>query len=350
MKALRTPDEQFANLPGYGFEPHYTQITDSEGGVLRVHHVDEGPADGEVIVCLHGQPTWSYFYRHIIPILAGAGYRVIAPDYVGFGRSDKPTEMSDYSVERHVSWMLDWLLRNDLKDVTLYGHGWGGILGPRLVATCPERFARVIVSSTALFDGFNGLPEGGELRSVEEINAIHAAFNGAPVLDDMWEVYKAARGEGDYALPGAWYFRKFASENEAFKPSDCMAAALGYEKDKPQEWQATLGPYDAPYPSREYMAGARVFPLLAQAVFDCPDIANNVMAWKELSRFEKPFLTLYGEHEVYCGGLDKMFQDRIPGAKGQKHAILKGASDYALEQVSEEMAEHILAFIADNPR
>jgi haloalkane dehalogenase len=150
VKVLRTPDTRFQNLPGYPFAPHYTDVPDGDGGELRIHHVEEGPADGPTVLCMHGQPSWSYLYRHMIPILVGAGLRVIAPDLVGFGRSDKPSRREDYSFQRQVDWLTAWLVRNDLRDVTLVGQDWGGLIGLRMVAENPERFARVVIANSGL--------------------------------------------------------------------------------------------------------------------------------------------------------------------------------------------------------
>ncbi len=142
MKTLRTPDEHFQNLPGFPYAPHYTEVPDGEGGTLRIHHVDEGPPDGQTVLCMHGQPTWSYLYRHMIPVLVGDGLRVLAPDLVGFGRSDKPAAREDYSYNRQVQWLSTWLRENDVTGATLVGQDWGGLIGLRMVADNPERFAR----------------------------------------------------------------------------------------------------------------------------------------------------------------------------------------------------------------
>jgi haloalkane dehalogenase len=153
MTVLRTPDDRFENLPGFPFEPHYTEIVDADLGRLRIHYIDEGPAHGPVVLCLHGEPTWSYLYRKMIPIFADAGFRTLAPDLVGFGRSDKPSERSDYTYAKHVRWMTDWLVSMGLCDVTLLGQDWGGLIGLRMVAELPERFARFSLSNTALPTG-----------------------------------------------------------------------------------------------------------------------------------------------------------------------------------------------------
>ena len=150
MKTLRTPDPCFENLPGYSFQPNYTDVPDGDGGTLRIHHVDEGPKDGPVVLCMHGQPTWSYLYRHMIPVLVEGGLRVIAPDLVGFGRSDKPAARENYTYQRQVDWLTHWLVKNDLQHATFFGQDWGGLIGLRMVAENPDRFDRVVISNTGL--------------------------------------------------------------------------------------------------------------------------------------------------------------------------------------------------------
>ena len=152
MEYLRTPEERFENLADYPFSPNYLEVDDTEGGTLRLHYVAEGPEDGAVVLPMHGQPTWSYLYRHIIPPLAEAGFRVYAPDLVGFGRSDKPTEITDYSYARHITWMSQWLTALDLTDVTLFCQDWGGLIGLRTAAENPDRFARIVTANTGLPD------------------------------------------------------------------------------------------------------------------------------------------------------------------------------------------------------
>ena len=151
LEYVRTPDERFADLPDFPFAPHHVEVDDGEGGTLRVHHLDEGPADGPVVLLMHGEPTWSFLYRHMVPTLVDAGFRVVAPDLVGFGRSDKPTEQSDHTYARHVEWMRQALFdRLDLRDITFFGQDWGGLIGLRLVAAEPDRYARVVVGNTGL--------------------------------------------------------------------------------------------------------------------------------------------------------------------------------------------------------
>ncbi len=182
MKVLRTPDERFTDLPGFPFSPHYTDVPDGESGTLRVHHVDEGPEGAPIVLCMHGQPTWSYLYRHMIPVLTGAGLRVLAPDLVGFGRSDKPAAREDYSYQRQVDWLTAGLVQNDLRGVTVLGQDWGGLIGLRMVAENPERFDRVVAANT-------GLPNPTEI-SQERIDAVRTFRRDAPT-PTMQEVMQA---------------------------------------------------------------------------------------------------------------------------------------------------------------
>jgi haloalkane dehalogenase len=213
MKILRTPDERFAGLPGYAFDPNYAEISDGEGGTLRVHYLDEGPADAAPMLLLHGEPSWSYLYRHMIPPLVAAGHRVVVPDQIGFGRSDKPAHTSDYTYARHVAWMsslaFDVL---DLRDVTFFGQDWGGLIGLRLVAAQPDRFARVAIANTGLPTGDHAPSEAfmqwqefsqttpvlpiGDLvnsASVTELTADEIAAYDAPYPDDT---FKRVPGSG----------------------------------------------------------------------------------------------------------------------------------------------------------
>ena len=197
MKLLRTPDERFANLPDYPFEPHYVQIPDGEGGSLRVHYVDEGPADGEVVLLLHGEPSWSFLYRKMIPIIADAGFRVIAPDLVGFGRSDKPTDMSDYSFQRLVDWTASVVNQLDLQQINLFGQDWGGLIGLRVVADNVDRFARLVIANTGLPSSKMVTPEMSEMMGNihgiydaklyprTRLDPSHPGIEGHAVLADM---------------------------------------------------------------------------------------------------------------------------------------------------------------------
>ncbi len=299
MQTLRTPDERFDGLEGYPFEPHYAEIADGDGGTLRVHYLDEGPADAAPVLLMHGEPSWSYLYRHMIPPLVAAGHRVIAPDLVGFGRSDKPTEMSDYSYARHVEWMRELLFdRLDLRDITYFGQDWGGLIGLRLVALDPDRYARVAVGNT-------GLPTGH-----------------GPASDAFM----------------AW--QKFSQESPEFPIGQIING--GSATDLTAE---VIAGYDAPFPDDSYKAGARIFPSYVPTSPDDPASAANIAAWEVLSRFEKPFLTCFSDQDAVTKGGDAPFLAKVPGAEGQPHVTIEGGGHFLQEDRGPELADVLINFI-----
>lgn len=296
---LRTPDTRFADLPDYPFAPNYLEIVDDRLGALRLHYLDEGPRDGPIILLMHGEPSWSYLYRKMIPPLVDAGFRCIAPDLIGFGKSDKPTQKSDYSYARHVGWMCSFLTQLDLSEVTLFCQDWGGLLGLRVVAAHSGRFARLVISNTAL-------PEG----SLGEFNI---AFTN-------WRLF------AKYApvLPIGRILNKGSARG-------CDAA--------------TRAAYDAPFPNRRYKAGARIFPQLVPTSPDDPGAIDNRAAWKVLERFSGPVLTLFGDADPVTLGWEKRFQARIPGACGQPHQIIGNAGHFIQEDAPVELTNAIIAFM-----
>ena len=299
MKILRTPDERFTHLDGFSFAPHYTTIRDDDGTEIRIHHVDEGPRDGKPILLMHGNPTWSYLYRRMIGPLADAGYRVIAVDLVGCGRSDKPALKSDYTLARHYDWMSKWLCAMDLKDVTLFCQDWGGTIGLYLVSAHPERFARVIAANT-------GLPEG----------------QGESEFMKMW--VGMMRAATTFPFP-------MLPQGMVHKLTDAEFAA-----------------YMAPFPSDAYMSGIISFPLLIAVQPDNPGVPLNRKAWTVLETFAKPFLTLFGGLDPVAKGADVNMQRRIPGAKGQPHHVFANAHHFIQEDVPDELVAHILRFIGSS--
>lgn len=299
MDTVRTPDERFARLPDFDFGPQYVEIDDGEGGTLRVHHLDEGPPDAAPVLLLHGEPSWSYLYRHMIPVLVDAGHRVVAPDLVGFGRSDKPTERSDHTYARHVQWMQRALFDElDLRDVTVFGQDWGGLIGLRLVAAAPDRFARVVIGNT-------GLPTG----------------HGAP---------------SDAFL--AW--QKFSQETEDFPVGRIIDG--GCTTDLPED---VIAAYDAPFPDDSYKAAARVMPALVPTSIDDPASADNQAAWKVLERFDKPFLLAFSDSDPVTKGGDAPFRAKVPGAQGQPHTIIEGGGHFLQEDRGPQLARVIADFI-----
>jgi len=299
MKILRTPDERFENLPGYPFEPNYIEIPNGEGSSLRIHYVDEGPKDANPVLLMHGEPSWSYLYRKMIPIIVDTGQRVVAPDLVGFGRTDKPSDRKDYTYQRHVDWMKAWLGKLDLKAITLVGQDWGGLIGLRLVAENQDLFTRVVTANT-------GLPTGDH-----------------PVTDAFLQ------------------WRKFSQEVPHFDVGTIIQGAT--QLQLPED---VVAAYDAPFPDESYKEGARIFPSLVPISPDDPASPANRKAWEILSAFEKPFLTAFSDHDPVTAGGDKILQKLIPGAKGQPHTTIKGGGHFLQEDCGEEFARVVADFMA----
>lgn len=299
MEVLRTPDDRFVNLPGFDFEPHYADIPDQDGGSLRVHYVDEGPTGGQPVLLLHGEPSWSYLYRHMVPVLAGAGFRAIAPDLVGFGRSDKPTPRTEYSFARHVEWMRSLLFDAlDLSDATLVGQDWGGLIGLRLVGEHPDRFARVVAANTFL-------PTGD-------------------------------RPPGEAFL--AWL--KFSQEVDVFPTGTIVNSGCTTELSS-----EVIAAYDAPFPDQSLTEGARQFPTLVPISPADPAAEANRRAWQVLERFDKPFLTAFSDGDPITAGSDRYLQEHIPGARGQSHTTIAGGGHFLQEDRGPELAVVVAEFM-----
>ena len=302
MQVVRTPDERFEALPDFPFEPHYVEIDDGEGGRLRVHYVDEGPRDGHTVLLLHGEPSWCFLYRHIIPQLVDGGCRVIAPDLVGFGKSDKPTEKSDYTYNRHVNWMQAAIIDHlDISDATFFGQDWGGLIGLRLVAENASRFARVVISNTGLPTGDHPLTE---------------AFMA-------WQHYSKTSPE--------------------FEIGGLINAATVRELSVDE-----IAAYDAPFPDDTYKAGARIFPSLVPTAPDDPTASANRAAWEIFDRWEKPFLCCFSDRDPVTRGGDRAFLSRIPGTTGQPHETIENAHHFVQEDSPNDVARIILQAIAQD--
>ena len=331
MKILRTPDSQFENLPGYPFSPHYTEVDDGEGGRLRIHHVDEGPRDAPIVLCMHGQPSWSYLYRHMIPLLTQAGLRVLAPDLVGYGRSDKPSSLEDYSYPRQVDWMTAWLKANHVQNATFFGQDWGGLIGLRMVAENPERFERVVIGNTGL-----PLPQTTPPEVIAEVRRFRAE---APT-PTMPEVMKAL-GEGGSGPLSFAYWQKWCWESEDLPVGMAVMTACGSKVLTPEEVAA----YDAPFPDASFKMGPRAMPSQVPTLSDDPSVEANRKAWEVFKKWEKPFLTAFDDSDPVSAGGESQFIKVVPGAQGRDHSKLSGGGHFFQEAKSGELAKIIVELI-----
>jgi len=332
MQILRTPDARFDDLPGYPFSPHYTNVPDGEGGELRIHHVEEGPADAKPVLCMHGQPTWSYLYRHMIPIIAGAGLRVVAPDLVGFGRSDKPSRREDFSYQRQVDWLSAWLVENDIRDATLVGQDWGGLIGLRMVADDPERFAGVVIANSGL-PAPVGVSEE-RARAVREWRANTPPVTIADVANALSNPDRE-RPEVPFA-----YWQKWTWETEDLPVALTIAGMVDGRTLSPAEVAA----YDAPFPDPSFKMGPRAMPSHVPTLSDDPSLPANLKAWEVLSKWEKPFLCAFSDNDPVTAGAEKELLRRIPGTKDQPHQTIRGGGHFLQEGRGEELARIVVDF------
>ena len=298
MDILRTPDEYFEALPGYTFEPHYVELTGDGGTYLRMHYVDEGPTDGPAVLLLHGEPSWSYLYRHMIPPLSAAGLRSVAIDLVGFGRSDKPSRRDDYTYQAHVNWTRAAIDAIGIAGITLVCQDWGGLIGLRLVAEEPDRFARVVAANTFL-------PTGDSHPG--------AAFSA-------WQHYSQE-------TPALDVGRIVDGGCRTDLTSDVVAA------------------YDAPFPDESFKAGARQFPMLVPTDPSDPAAPANRAAWDALSRYDKPFLCAFSDSDPITAGADQILAAHIPGAAGHQPVTIEGAGHFLQEDKGRELAEVVASFV-----
>lgn len=297
---LRTPDSRFDNLPGYDFEPHYKMIRG-----YRVHYLDEGPTDGEVVLLLHGEPSWSYLYRKMIPVLTAAGYRTIVPDLIGFGRSDKPVSMDTHTYLFHVDAMTELVEQLDLRDVTFFGQDWGGLIGLRVVAENEARFARVVIGNT-------GLPAPDSRES-----------------------------------PMSNAFMQWKATNQAMIDAGNMETGTLIANNVGDP--SVKAAYDAPFPDPSYKAGALIMPQRVPVTVEYPGAVANAAAWEVFRQWEKPFLTAFSDNDPVTAGGHAAFQRRVPGARDQNHVTIEGAGHFLQEEKGEELAEVIAQFMRDNP-
>ena len=299
MTVLRTPDERFENLPGFPFEPHYLDVQDQGLGRIRIHYLDVGPESAPTVLCLHGEPSWSFLYRKMIPVFTAAGFRVVAPDLVGFGRSDKPAARDDYSYSKHVQWMTDWLKAMELRDITLLGQDWGGLIGLRLLAENPDLFSRFSLSNTGLPTGDQGMGEAFE----------------------RW--------------------RKFSQKDPEF---DCGIIVNQFGRGSLSDEE--IAAYRAPFPTNEYKEGARQFPMLVPTTPDDPASEDNRKAWSVLMGWEKPALMCFSDKDPITNGGDRPFLKLVPGTRNQPHITLKG-SHFIQEEDGETWARAVVNWIQE---
>jgi len=293
MHCLRTPDARFVDLPRYDFTPKYLEV---DG--LRMHYVDEGPKDGAVVLLLHGEPSWSYLYRHMIPPLRDAGFRTIAPDLIGFGKSDKPTQKSDYSYSGHVAWMTAFVESLDLSEVTLFCQDWGSLIGLRVAAENERRFRRIAL-------GNGGMPTGDQEM---------------PLAFKAWQ---------SFARFSPWFpIGKLIQKATVTDLPDNVVRA-----------------YDAPFPSAKYKAGARAFPMLVPTTPLDPASEANRTAWEVFKRWDKPFLTTFSNRDPITRGGEKVWQGTVPGARNCAHVKIRNAGHFLQEDKGPELAEALIRFI-----
>ncbi|OYU46780.1 MAG: haloalkane dehalogenase [Burkholderiales bacterium PBB4] len=295
---LRTPDDCFAKLADFPYQPHYTDL---DG--LRIAYIDEGPRDAAPVLLMHGEPTWSYLYRKMIPGLLEAGHRVIAPDLVGFGRSDKPTRAADFSYFNHVQWMAAWMEAIDLQHATLFCQDWGSLIGLRLVTHSTYRFDRVCLAN-------GGLPTGAQ-------GPVPRAFK---------------------------YWRAFARYSPWFPIGRIVNSGCASQLSS-----AEIAAYDAPFPTRQHTCAARLFPGFVPTTPDDPERLRNEEAWQVLQQWHKPFLTLFSSRDPITRGGDKEFLKLVPGTANQPHAVTRGAGHFLQEDKGPELAAALNRWISSTP-
>jgi haloalkane dehalogenase len=309
MDALRTPDDRFADLEGWPYEPQYVEVRDG----LRMHYVDEGPSDGPVVLLAHGEPTWGYLYRKMIPRLVDAGCRVVVPDFIGFGRSDKPTSRDDYTYASHVEQSRRWLDALDLCDITLFGQDWGGLVYLVHVGEQPERFSGVVAANTAL-------PHPDMLAGLDD-EAVAAAF--APFL--------------------VWFEQ--SQSVDRFVASDVVGGESAINQTNHRLTPGEAAGYDAPFPDESYVAGPRQFPLLVPMSDADPPASMLRNAWVGLAAFDKPFVTAFADHEDVTRGFEGLFQTQVAGAAGQAHITVPDAGHFLQEHQPDLLVETILKLV-----
>ncbi|MEM8902978.1 MAG: haloalkane dehalogenase [Actinomycetota bacterium] len=300
METLRTPDDRFAAVPDFPYEPRYADVPDGDGGTVRMAWVEAGPPDGPPVLLLHGEPSWGFLYRKMMPVLADAGLRSVVPDLVGFGRSDKPVDRADVTYARQVAWTTALVVDHlDLRGATFFGQDWGGLIGLRVVLDHPERFDRIVVSNT-------GLPTG--------------------------------HGEAPKAFLD---WRRFSQESPEFPIGGIVQGGSATELPP-----AAVAAYDAPFPDESFKETARIMPSLVPIDPADPGGVANQAAWEVLRQWDKPLLTAFGDADPVTGGGHAVFEERVPGAQGQPHTIVAGGGHFIQEDRGPELASIVAEFVA----
>lgn len=300
MLTLRTPEERFTQLPDFPYSPRYCEVDDTEGGSLRMAWVEDGPEDADPVLMLHGVPSWSFLYRRMIPIVAAADHRVICPDLVGFGRSDKPARREDHTYARHVEWMRELVFDVlDLHNVTLVAQDWGGLIGLRLAAEHPERFSRIVLANT-------GLPTG------------------------------------DFPMPEVWWQIRNGIQN---LPTIDIGGVVQDLSTRPINDAVRAG-YDAPFPDDSYCAGPRALPGLVPTSPDDPAAPANRAAWAALCQSTTPMLVAFSDCDPITGPMADILQSQMRGAQGIQHPVIHDAGHFLQEDAGEELAKHVVEFLA----
>lgn len=315
--ALRTLDSRFVDLPDYPFTPNYRDVEADGMDPVRMHYLDEGPADGPVALLLHGQPTWSYLYRRVVAVLSARGIRVIAPDNIGFGRSDKPVRNTDYTFARHIEWTQSLVSGLDLRDITLVAQDWGGPIGFSVLAAETDRFARVVAANTILHTADPALADRLDF-------AVNAVGESRVLLEDALV---------DYLL--------YTQRAEELRASDFIAATASTPPDP-----AVLAAYDAPFPDASYTAGLRQMTALLPLTRNDVGARIGRRTMRALEQFERPFLTAYSDGDPATRGWETIFQERVPGAAGQPHVQIAGAGHFLQEDAGAKLGEVIADFMA----
>ena len=314
-EVVRTPDSQFENLPDYAFAPNYAEVKG-----YRIHYVDEGPRDGHVVLLMHGQPSWSYLYRHMIPLLSAAGYRVIAPDNVGFGKTDKPVDHASHSYQMHVDVMSGFIDELGLNDVTLFAQDWGGLIGLRVVEQRPDNFARIMISNTTL-------PAMGGIKGWLGYPMFKRAVRQQGIVQEM------KTDDPDFSF-ATWVAYSKTSDNFDFAGLFQRSTTRDLSEDE-------LAGYAAPFPTEETMAGVRMFPSLVVT-----QLRQNQKIMDDFyTKWDKPLITAFGDKDTLMAGRDKVWQDTVPGAKGQPHTLVKDGAHFIQEDKPKELVEILDAFI-----